>query len=107
MHFVRSKIFLAVGLFTVASVFQGPSSALRMTSVSPSNSMNQPPKAPHRPKNQERTTIEDEFQSGVVVSPAIDLEEKIYGGSVPELLSRVQRPLLLIPTKVKRIFHSD
>lgn len=50
MHFVRSKIFLAAGLFTVASIFQGPSSALRMTSASP---LNQPPQKPHRPINVE------------------------------------------------------
>lgn len=47
--------------------------------------------------------IADEFYCGALSSPSIDLEEKMYGGSLPELMSRVNRPLLLMPTRVSAL----
>lgn len=47
--------------------------------------------------------IADEFYCGALSSPSIDLEEKMYGGSLPELMSRVNRPLLLMPTRVSSL----
>ena len=40
------------------------------------------------------------FQCGVLTNPMIDLEEKVYGGSVPALFCRVHRPLMVLSTQV-------
>ncbi len=47
--------------------------------------------------------IADDFQCGAISSPSIDMEEKVYGGSVPELMSRMNRPILLMPTRVRNL----
>ena len=44
--------------------------------------------------------LAENFVCGALPHPSIDLEERIYGGSLIELMSRVNRPLLLLPAKV-------
>jgi len=43
--------------------------------------------------------ISDEFCCAALPNPSLDLEERVYGGSLAELMSKVNRPLLMMPTK--------
>jgi hypothetical protein len=45
--------------------------------------------------------ISEEFTCAALPHPSLNLEEKVYGGSVPDLMSRVNRPILLMPTSVR------
>lgn len=44
------------------------------------------------------------FVCGAFPHPSINLEERLYGGSLPELFSRVERPLFLLPAKVRKLY---
>ena len=44
--------------------------------------------------------LADDFVCAAIPHPSLDLEEKMYGGSLPDLMSRINRPVLLMPTKV-------
>lgn len=41
----------------------------------------------------------DHFVCGILAHPSINLEERMYGGSLVELFSHVQRPLLILPAR--------
>lgn len=40
------------------------------------------------------------FVGGVLAHPSINLEERIYGGNLVDLFSRVERPVLMLPARV-------
>jgi len=42
--------------------------------------------------------LSEEFVCAALPHPSLTLEESMYGGSLPELMSRVNRPFLLMPT---------
>lgn len=42
------------------------------------------------------------FVGGVLAHPSINLEERMYGGNLVDLFSRVERPVLMLPAKVNR-----
>lgn len=44
--------------------------------------------------------IADNFCGGVLAHPSINLEERIYGGNLVDLFSRVERPVLMMPARV-------
>ncbi len=44
--------------------------------------------------------LSSKFVCAALPHPSINLEERMFGGSLPNLFSRVQRPLLLLPAKV-------
>jgi len=46
--------------------------------------------------------IAEDFICAALPHPSLDVEEKYYGGSLPELMSYVKRPILLMPTKGDR-----
>jgi len=43
--------------------------------------------------------LSDHFSGGVLAHPSINLEERIYGGNLVDLFSRVERPVLLMPAR--------
>lgn len=43
--------------------------------------------------------LSDAFVCGALPHPSINLEERLYGGSLPELMSRINRPILLMPAR--------
>lgn len=47
--------------------------------------------------------LSNAFVCAALPHPSINLEERVYGGSLLELMSRVNRPVLLMPAKVRRI----
>ncbi len=50
------------------------------------------------------SNLSNAFVCGALPHPSINLEERVYGGSLLELMSRVNRPLLLMPARVSEIF---
>lgn len=46
------------------------------------------------------TDIANDFVCAALPHPSINLEEKVFGGSLADLMSRVDRPILLMPGKV-------
>jgi hypothetical protein len=44
--------------------------------------------------------LAEEFTCAALPHPSLTLEEKMYGGSLPDLMSRINRPILLMPTIV-------
>jgi hypothetical protein len=48
--------------------------------------------------------LSNQFVCGVLPHPSINLEERVYGGNLLELMSRVNRPILLMPAKVSLTF---
>eukprot|EP01039_Chlorochromonas_danica_P005195 gene5197-5720_t len=43
--------------------------------------------------------IAENFVCGALPHPSINLEERVFGGSLINLMSRIERPILLMPTK--------
>jgi hypothetical protein len=41
--------------------------------------------------------VTDQFVCGILAHPSINLEERMYGGSLVELFSHINRPLLMLP----------
>lgn len=46
----------------------------------------------------------DDFYCGALMQPSLNLEEQRYGGSTADLISRINRPVLLMPIMVSLIF---
>lgn len=46
----------------------------------------------------------DEFYCGALMQPSLNLEEQRYGGSTADLISRINRPVLLMPIMVSPMF---
>lgn len=47
--------------------------------------------------------LANQFVCGALPHPSINLEERVYGGNLLELMSRINRPLLLMPARVSCI----
>jgi hypothetical protein len=44
--------------------------------------------------------LAEEFTCAALPHPSLTLEEKMYGGNLPDLMSKIDRPILLMPTAV-------
>jgi hypothetical protein len=44
--------------------------------------------------------LAEEFTCAALPHPSLSLEEKMYGGNLPDLMSKINRPILLMPTAV-------
>jgi hypothetical protein len=44
--------------------------------------------------------LSNEFVCAALVSPSLMLEEKMYGGSLPKLMSKINSPILMMPSAV-------
>lgn len=49
--------------------------------------------------------LAEHFVCAALPTPSLNLEERMYGGSMIELFTRIQRPLLLFPGRVSQLFH--
>jgi len=47
--------------------------------------------------------LANNFTCAAIAHPNITLEDRIFGGNTAELFNRIQKPLLLIPTRVSAI----
>lgn len=52
------------------------------------------------------SSLSNEFVCGVLPHPSLNLEERVYGGSLLDLMSRINRPVLLLPSKVLKGLHA-
>lgn len=45
--------------------------------------------------------IAENFVCGVLPHPSLNLEERMYGGNLADLFSHIERPILLLPARVR------